>query len=210
MAAKFSGGVQREVAFVSAPGGIFLETGTWFAIKEDALRTYAKGVLKHFTLESLLADADVWLRSPRTYALTALPLLLLVFPVWLAAVLALAFYGTWYVIGPSLVNYPMLAITRYFDTVAFQAIYYVFVLSVIAGQGYMAAVWVGLAGFILFRWGIIERVMDRLLAPAVRSVYSLPLPDQVLRGVIIRRAIGLKVQLPQFGDMERSIRDRWQ
>lgn len=209
MPVGFFGRTEREVTFVASPAGIFLETGTWFAIQEDALRDYARGVLNHYSLGRLLADADLWLRSPRTLALVMLPLLLVIAPVWMAVVASLVIFGLWYVFGPSLVNDPALALMRVLDHVMFQALLYVFILSILAGQGSMTAVWAGLAVFIAFRWGIIERIADRFLHPAVRAMYSLPLPDQVLRGVIMRKAIRLQIPLPQLGEMERRIRDRW-
>jgi hypothetical protein len=199
----------REVTFVSSPAGIFLETGTWFEIREEDLRQYARGVLNVYPLERLLADADVWLRSPRTLGLMSLPLLLLVLPTWLSVIITLCLFSIWYVYGPSLVNHVMLAILRVLDSVVVQGLTYIVLLSLLAMQGDMIAMWTGLVLFVLFRWGVLDRIATKVLAPGARAIYSLPLPDQVLRGIIFRRAIASGVAMPEFAGIEKSIRDRW-
>jgi hypothetical protein len=199
----------REVAYVASPAGIFLETGTWFEIQEDALRKYAGGVLARLSVGRLLGDADIWVRSPRSLGVILLPVLLIVLPPLVAALFTILVYGVWYVLSPALVNLPLLAFFRVLDAVFVQAGTYVILLSYLAMNGMLTAVWVGLAGFVLFRWGIIERIAARLLSPVIRKVYSLPLADQVLRGVVLRHAIRLKVAMPELAEMERSIRSRW-
>lgn len=199
----------RDVAYVASPAGIFLETGTWFEIQEDALRKYARGLLSKITVGRLLGDADIWIRSPRSLATVLLPVMLMILPPVLAAVITLLVFGMWYVFSPALVNLLLLGVFRALDTVFVQAGVYFILLSYLAMNGFLTAVWVGLGGFVLFRWGIMERIVSALFAPVIRKVYSLPLADQVLRGVVLRRAIRLKVAMPELEDMERSIRSRW-
>jgi hypothetical protein len=209
MSARLTNGARHEVAYVASPAGIFLETGTWFGIREDVLKQYARGVIDRRSVGQLLADADIWIRSPQTLALVVLPMLLLLAPPWIAALVTLVVYGAWYVYGPALITLPGIAVLRILNSVIVQAMLYIIVLSVLATQGYLGAMWTGLGAFVLLRWGIVDRIASRVLRPVVRTVYSLPLPDQVLRGVVLRHAIRMKVTMPEFVDIERSIRDRW-
>jgi hypothetical protein len=63
-------------------------------------------------------------------------------------------------------------------------------------------VWVGLAGFILLRWGLLARLTEPVARRLRAWLYALPLEDQALRAVIIRYALRERVSLPQIDAIE--------
>ena len=198
-----------ETAFVDTPRGIFTSSGVWFRAREEMLRDYAAAVFDHESLAQVLRQAEVWLRSPRTLALWALSVLLVTLPVLPAVLAALVLYLGWAVLGPSFVNRPFLWAFRLMDPVLVQAVLYTVVLSVLGVSGAYAAFATGLVGFILLRWGLVEKVTAPLVERMQRSLYALSVPDQVLRGLVRRAAMKYRVSLPELDEMEQGIWDTW-
>ena len=97
-------------------------------------------------------------------------------------------------------------VVRLLDVVFAQGFYYVFMLSLLASRGEMAALGVGLGGFVLLRWGVLARLSHPLVGRIWRSLYALPVPDQVLRAFIIRAALKHGLSLPQLDRLEEQMR----
>lgn len=195
-----------DAVYVDTPRGIFSAAGVWFAATEEALRSYAGAVLERRPLPELIGDATRWLRSPQTLTLWALPLLLAVLPPLAAALAALVVLVAWSCVGPAFVNRPTAALLKGLDKPLVQALYFLFVLSALAAQAEYAAVWTGLGGFILLRWGIAEWAVKPLVRPIQRSIYDLPVADQVLRAFILRVALQYGLSLPQLDAIEQQMR----
>lgn len=190
---------------LETPQGIFTASGVWFATTREAVERYAGGVLEHESLERLIERADVWLRSPETITVWLLPIFMLVIDPLPAALAATTVYVAWKVLGPSAVSRWFERVLAAGDLVWLQGAYYVGILSYFAASGQYAAVWVGLAGFIVVRWGLLSRAAVPLVKPMQRSLYDLPIPDQILRGFIIRTAMAHRLSLPQLHRIEKQI-----
>ncbi|PEN15310.1 hypothetical protein CRI94_03260 [Longibacter salinarum] len=195
--------------FVDTPYGLFTEQGLWFHVREEELETYATDVLDAVSIDTLVAWASVWLRSPRTLSLWLLPIFLWTLsPVWAAGAM-LGVHGLWTLFGPSLVSELAARLLGYLENVLAQALYYVLILSALASSGAQVAVIVGLSGFIALRFQLVDKGMKFALRPAIRRMYSLPLPDQVLRAFLIRVALNRRLPIPQLDEMASEMLDRW-
>lgn len=195
----------REPTFVDTPRGIFTSGGIWFHTQEAALREYAGGVLHHVPLPRLLGMAETWLRSGETFVLWLLPALL--FQPVSGVIIALVLYVAWKSLLPVMVTRPAVYVFSHLERVFLQAAYYIILLSLYANSGNLAAVWIGLAGFILVRWQIIPRLFELLLRPIWRWMYKAPLADQVLHALIIRMAIKYNIRLQDLDRIESQFRD---
>ncbi len=198
-----------EGAYVSTPQGIFTASGVWFSATEEALRRYAEVLFDHVPLAVLLRRAERWLHSAQALAVWMLPLLLLVLPPLAAAGAALTLFIGWKVLSPSFVSRVGAAVLRVLERPVVQGLFYVFMLSIIAAQAQYAALGVGIAGFVLLRWGLVERALHPLVRRLWRSLYALPVPDQVLRAFMMRAAMRHGVSLPQLDRMEHRLFDLW-
>jgi len=194
-----------DSAFVETPHGIFTASGVWFATTRDALETYASEVLDHESIEKLIERAEVWLRSPETLAVWLLPLLMLVVGPLPAALAVVTIYVAWKTLGPSAVSRVLERVFRVLDPVWLQGAYYVGILSYFAALGQYTALWTGVAGFVLLRWGLLSKIVQTVVLLIQRSLYRMPIPDQVLRAFIIRAAVAHRISLPQLDHMERHI-----
>lgn len=198
-----------DTAYVDTPYGIFTAEGVWFHIREEALSEYAAPILDDVSVGQLLLWAALWMRSPQIIVLWVLPVTLWLFPPLPAALFAFGLFVGWTVLGPSMVSEIAVRVVDKLDTVVVQGLYYVFVLSVLAAQEQYAALVIGLVGFMLLRWGLIERAVMPLLRPLLRTLYPLPLSDQVLRAFIVRIAMNRRRSLPVLDAMQQEMLDTW-
>lgn len=194
---------------MSTPQGIFTASGIWFSATEESLRTYAGPVLEHVPLVALIRRAERWVRSPQAFTLWLLPLALLTLPPWLAVAAALAFYVGWAVLSPSVASRWAATAAGWLNTAVVQGLFYVFVLSILAAQDRFAAFGIGLAGFVLLRWGLVQRALQPLVRPLRRTLYDLPAPDQILRAFIVRAALEHDIALPELERMKRRLFEAW-
>lgn len=195
--------------YVDTPYGMMTAAGRWYHIPEDDVREYAGAVLDHVSLQQLLEWADAWIDSPRILVLWALPLLLWGLPVGWAAVVAVILYVGWALLSPALPSIGAVRVASGLGHAIVQGLYYVLTMSVLAANEQYAAVGVGLAAFILFRWGIVEWAFRWGLRPLRRMVYPLPVTDQVLRALIVRAALKYRVSVPQVDALTSDILENW-
>ena len=200
---------EEEGVYVSTPQGLFTASGVWFQATEEMLRDYAGPVLQHVALAELVRRAERWLRSPMTLAAWMLPLALLLLSPWAAAGATLTLFCGWTLLCPSLASRRAAQVAGWMEQPWLQGLFYVLVLSILAAQGRLAAVGVGLAGFLLLRWGLVRRALRVPLRAAMRRLYPLPPEDQVLRAFILRAGLRHDVALPQLDRLRNHIARRW-
>lgn len=193
-------------AYLDTPGGLITASGVHFHTTRALLEQYAGPVLEVVGLDTLVDRAEVWLRSGQTLALWSLALLLLVLPPLGAALAALTLYLGWETLGPSFVSQRLVAVLRVLEKPLVQAALYVAVLSYLGSQGSVAAVGIGLAGFVLMRWRVIPLALRPILKLLRRPLYTLPPPDQVLRAFVLRAALRHDIDLPQLERLKRDLR----
>lgn len=198
-----------STSFVDTPKGIFTAAGVWFRTTQAELERYAGAVLEHEPIERLIERTEVWLRSAQTLTLWLFPAFLAVIEPLPAALAALTVFVAWRSLGPSLVTRSFERILSVLDLVWLQGAYYVGLLSYFAAAERYAIVWVGLAGFVLVRWGVVEKVTDLLVRLIWSTLYRMPIADQVLRAFILRAAMKYRVSLPQLDQLERQIVEKF-
>ena len=195
--------------YVDSPTGIVTVAGTRFRTTEKLLREFAEPVFDREPLGSLIRQAEVWAQSPVTMALWALPVLLLLLPIWVATVAALALFAVWRVISPAAPVRAGIAVLSILQKPMLQGIYFVVALTLLGWASQTPAVLVGLAGFIGLRFGLVEMLLKPILDPLLARMYPLPVPDQVLRAVIVRAALRHDIPLPELSRLEESAREAW-
>lgn len=198
-----------DPTYVDTPHGIFTDAGIWFHVTEQQLRDYAEPVLEQVGIDKLLDWAGVWIRSPQVLTVWLLPILLWMFHPVVAGLGALGFYVGWKVLSPSVISTIALRVFNWLDVVVVQGLFYVLMMSIFAAQEQFAALAVGLIGFVVLRWGLLERAVKPLLRPLLQSIYPLPYPDQVLRALITRVAVNHRLSLPQIDDMQQKMIRTW-
>jgi len=196
---------QRTEYYVDTPRGLFTAAGHWFCTTEALLQSYAGPLLEKEPLDRLLRQADVWLALPSLLMLWALlPLLWGSAPV-VAVGVALVLYLLGHLLLPLLILRPLTPILTVLANPWLQGAAYVVGLTALAWSERLPAVWMGLAGFVLVRWGLLDRLLRPVLDRLRAALYPLPLPDQVLRTLILRAALAHRVALPELQAMEQEL-----
>jgi len=195
--------------YVNTPYGLVTATGRWYHIPEEKARAYAGEVLDHVSLENLVQRADTWIDSPRTITLWLFPLLLWgLSPAWAVGAAFLVYVG-WALASPAFPSLWGTWLLGGLENVLAQGGYYTVVLSLLAQNGRLAAVGVGLALFVLFRWGVVDWASRGGLRTLRRRLYPLPTTDQILRGLMVRAALRYRVSLPQVDAITQDILENW-
>jgi hypothetical protein len=188
--------------FVETPAGIFTASGTWYHTTEADLRQFAGPLLDRETLQGLLERADRWVRGPQTITIWVVPVLLLLMPILPAVVIATAVYILVSLFAPFLTSFRASSLLRPMEAVGVQGVLYVIAMTALARYPAIASVIAGLSAFVILRWRVLDYFLGPLLASLQRSLYRLPVPDQILRSLLLKAALVRGVTLPHFAEIE--------
>lgn len=172
----------------SSDGIVTIDGGRFHTTEQD-LRTFAPDVIDRYSVDSLLKMASTWSRLPATKGLLVLIALLPNATLWQAVAAAVLVWLFTSVLSPSTVFLTFVRPISWISHPVVQGLLYVLVLSVLAAQGSLAAVGVGLAGFIVFRWALLDRVLGPLVATLRKPLSPLTAQDAILRNLIVRAAL---------------------
>ncbi|MEL6615882.1 MAG: hypothetical protein AAFQ43_09100, partial [Bacteroidota bacterium] len=188
-------------AYVDTPVGLLGRGGTHFHTTEALVEEFAGPLLEKEPLATYVDRAEAWLEAPRALAVTLLPVWLALMPWPLAVVATFATFGLWALASPALASRAAVAVVRVLAHPITQAAILIVALSLLAREGQVGAVWAGLVTFVVFRIGLVERLLGPLVAKSQARLYPLPVPDQVLRAFLTRGAIRHGVSLPGLGEI---------
>lgn len=195
-----------DVDFVDTGRFIVTGHGTVYRATESSLTEYAPGLLDRVPLEALLRDSDQWLRLPVNLSLWFLPVGLIEGGPWLGAGGMISVYLATAVLSPAGVSLYFLPVARLLDRVSLQAIYFIVTLSLLAQGGRLPEMWTGVGGFVALRWSLLSRALLPIVDRSTGYLYRMPVPDQVLRAIVIKYAIRFGVSIPSLSDIEDDVR----
>lgn len=196
-------------SYVETPHGLFTADGIWFHTTVAGLRDFAPDVVDGIGVDRLVVHASAWTRVPTHAAVWVLLLTLLVassLQAVLAGLVTHIFLSIW---GPLLVRPGGARLAVWLGLPLVQGLAYVGVLSALAAGGHLGAVGAGLAGFVLLRWGIVDRLVRPLVRHAPGMARTLPAPDRTLRNLIIRYAMKMGRNTGEVDQMERRMLEIW-
>jgi hypothetical protein len=199
-----------ESDFVELPTGIFTAEGIWFHTSESLLRDFAGTAVDRKGLSTLFREAAAWFRSSGTVAVLYLAVALHWLPVTAAAISSIVIFLLWRSFFSHFVLVPLVRASIMLGRPLVQGIVYIVSLSLLGIEGAYAGLIVGLAGFVLYRWGIVEWLFSRLktLFPGEES--PLPLPDRILRALLLRYTVAFGEVNPSIEEYEAKIIEIWQ
>lgn len=191
--------------WAESPAGIVTLDGGRFHTTEADLLVFAPDVVERYGMDALLKMASTWHRLPTTKGLLVLLALLPYAALWQAVAAALAVWLFASVVSPSTVFLSVIKPLQWFSHPVVQGLLYVLILSILAASGQMAAVLVGLVGFIAFRWQLPDRAGSKLIAMLRKPLSPLPAQDAILRNLIVRAALKHGYSVGGTDSMQRRI-----
>lgn len=195
--------------FVETPHGLFTADGVWFHTTLAQLRDFSPDVVDRVGADRLVTDASAWTRIPTHAAVWVLLLTLMVASPLQAALASLVTHVFLSIWGPLLVRPGGARLAHWLGIALVQGLAYVGVLSALAAGGRLGAVGAGLAGFVLLRWGLVDRLVQPLVRHAPGMTRTLPAPDRTLRNLIIRYAMKMGRNTGEVDRMERRMLEIW-
>ena len=202
----FDFGHNKATVFVDTGRFIVTGNGTMYHSTEESLDKYAPGLFERVPLDRIVGDSDLWLRLPMDLSLWILPVGLFQGGPWLGATGMVSVYIVSAVISPAGVSLFALPVLRVLDRVTLQAIYFIITLSILAQTGRFPELWTGVGGFVALRWSLLSRAASPVVTSAASRLYRMPVPDQVLRAVIVKYAIRFGVSIPTMSDIEHDVK----
>lgn len=194
-----------QSAYVDTPEGIFTADGLWFRATEAELEAYAGPVLAHVSLSELMARAGRWLLAGQTIGIWVALVSVLTLPGWQAALLTVVVFLLVQCFRPILLSIWLDPVLRVLQAIPAQLLAYVVGLSALGMAGAYPAFVLGIVFFVALRWRLLEKVAEPIVQAIARSLYPLPMADQVLRSTILRAALRHRVSLPELDRIEKRI-----
>jgi hypothetical protein len=189
---------RTEPVFLETPRGLLTPEGTWFRTSVQQLTGSYPEVLARSNIDDLIHRSEVWLHSHRSIALLVVALLLFLLPPgWAVAIGCVVFLG-WLLIAPSLGNRVLANLFEWLGWAPVQVFIYVVILSVFGASDRYAELLFGVAWFVAIRWRLLDLISRPVANRLFARLYSLPVPDQMLRAVIFSEAIRLGIPLEGF------------
>lgn len=188
--------------FIETQLGIVTRTGEWFHITTGHIKKFVPGLLKEVSLEVLIRDAQAWVRSADSLALTLLMTLLMLINPWLAAISTLAFHWLWYTYKSALVNRWTGKVLAWMNSDGYHFIIALVALSYLGMYGMYLALAIGIIFFFVFRLGLLGKIWNKLTADK-----PLTLNDRVLKMVLIRYAMSKDLSPQSIQQMEEQFRE---
>ncbi len=193
--------------------GITTSDGNWYHITREQIERYTPGLLKKYTLERIIKEADAWVKSADGIALLLFFLLayLSVTP-WLAALLSLVFFLIWFFNTSAFLVVAASPLIRLITTDGFIYVVSAILLMGIAFNGFIAgfgiivgfdALWYGIALFFLFKVGLL-RLLIRLIQSKGKT-RRVEMQDRILNMLLIRYGMKSGILTGKVSEMENKL-----
>ncbi|MEX0772454.1 MAG: hypothetical protein WEB89_05960 [Balneolales bacterium] len=193
---------KTEATFIETPKGIFTAAGNWFYTTVEKLRSYAPGLFRKHSVEEIITDAEVWIRSADSLSITLFMFTLFVVGIEAAVIVTLLFLPFWHLNKSAFINYSATKLMKLIDKEAFLILLSVMVLSWMGMTGQYVSLVVGLFFFLVLKFGGYRKLVESYYR---RKVNKIPLNDRILKMVVLRYAMYEDVNVEEVRKMEADV-----
>lgn len=190
--------------FVETPVGIFTRNGNWYYITSGQIEQIAPGLLKKVSFDSIISDAETWVKSTDTITLLLFIALIQLMPAYIAALLSVVFLFIWHLAKSALITGLSTRVIRLLSFDGFVLVVSVLSISYLGVMGQHVDVFYGLLFFIVFRFAWLRKGFDSFFKSYHKGI---GLNDRVIKMLVIQKAIRNDIQIPQVRNMEQNILD---
>lgn len=198
-------GERPKTTYIDTPTGIFTQAGTWFRTTEESLKEYAGELLQFESIESLISNAELWLRFSINLTLWMIPLILLKFAPVTGILIVLGLFVLLGITAPLYTSHYLSPVARILNYTLLQLIVYAVFLSLVLQAGDYTTPIIGFLLFVLFRWGITTKIFSPILKWMRVNLYKIPYEDKVLRSLIVRKSLKYRTSLAEVNEIEKMI-----
>lgn len=205
---------RNEWQMLELPDGITTSEGNWYHITKEGIEKYVPGLLKEYSLERIIEEADAWINSSNGLALMLYFILVYAsLNPMVATVISLVFYFVWYFNTSVFVNVTATPITKILNKDGFiytlSAIFLIGMTFNDAISDYgitieFSAVWYGLGLFFLYKVGLLNMLVKFLISK-LRASKSVTREDRVLNMLLIRYGMKAGAMTGKVEEMEKDL-----
>jgi len=179
--------------------GIVTRYGDWFHTTSEHINRFVPGLLEKKSLDELVAEANAWVRSADSLAMTILLVLLLFVHPVLAAVIAVAFHFFWYRTKSAFVTIYMGKLLKFLNTDGYLLVTSLIIISAVGMSGQYLAAGLGLLFFFVMKLGLLKRLWDKIDEGVEKE---LTLNDRVFKMILIKYGIHFDLAPAEVQEME--------
>ena len=195
------------------PDGITTSDGNWYHITSEQIEKYTPGLLKRYTLERIIKEADSWVKSADGLSLLIYFILVYVSVTpWIAAAISVVFFLIWFFNTSAFLSVAASPVIKLITTDGFIYVVSAVLLMGIAFNEVVAsfgisvefnALWFGLVLFFLFKVGLL-RLLIRLIQ-SKRGKSTIEVQDRILNMLLIRYGMKSGILTGKISDMENRL-----
>lgn len=202
-----------EWQMLELPDGITTSNGNWYHITKEGIDEYVPGLLKKYSIERIIQEADAWVKSSDGFALMLFFMLAYasVEPSW-AFLISLVFYLFWFFNTSVFVNVMATPLAKILNkdgfvyTVSAVLLIGITLNDMIAVQipAAFSAVWYGLALVFLYKVGLL-RLLVQYIQNSFFGVPEVSKEDRVLNMLLIKYGMKEGILTGEIEEMEKEL-----
>jgi hypothetical protein len=190
--------------FVETPAGIFTRNGNWYYVTSGLIRGISPELLAFKSLDELVSDAEIWVKSTDAVTVLVFILLIQMIPIPLALLTSIGVLYMWQLSKSALVGTYSTTVLKVLTNDGFILISAVASISYLGIQQQYYELFTALVFFMVFRFGWLRKLFDTFYQ---KRSGSITLNDRVMKMVVIKSAIQHRVEIPGLRSMEQQIID---
>lgn len=190
--------------YVETPAGFFTLGGNWFHTTKKKINQYAPGLTESYSIERLLKDAEIWVRSADSVTLILFMAFAYETNAYIAAIFALVFLPFWHFNKSAFVSYGMTSILKVLDIEFVLLLISVAALSVMGMNGAYVQLGLGFVFFFILKFGWYRKAVNKWYESRAKTV---GLNDRVLKMIILKYALREGITPDEINKWESDISD---
>ncbi|MGD8426767.1 MAG: hypothetical protein PVH63_04000 [Balneolaceae bacterium] len=184
--------------------GIITRYGDWFHTTSKHIEEFVPGLLDKRSLDELVEEANAWVRSADSLAMTILLVLLLFVHPILAATITVAFHFFWYRSKSAFVTIYLGKLLKLLNTDGYLLVTSLVIISALGmGGQYLAAV-IGLLFFFVMKLGLLKRLWDKIDKGVEKE---LTLNDRVFKMILLKYGMYYNLAPAEVQKMESKFQE---
>lgn len=189
---------------VELPDGITTSNGIWYHTTSTEIKNYIPGLLKKYSIEEIVKNADYWVNSSNGMALVLyLGLTAVGISALISSIIALLFFIIWHYNTSAFVTPLLNPVMRLFDFDGFLYLSTAAVLIWFSFNSWYAEMWAGLALFFLFKVGLLKMLLKWIASK--RKSNKAEHQDRILNMLLMRYGIKEGLYGGSVKDMQKNL-----
>jgi len=194
----------RQDLYLETQMGIITRYGDWFHTTSKHIKQFVPGLLEKRSLDELVEEANAWVRSADSLAMTLLLVLLLFIHPVLSAVIAVAFHFFWYRFKSAFVTIFLGKLLKFLNADGYLLVSSLIIISGLGMNGQYLAAGIGLLFFFVMKLGLLKRLWDKIDEGVEKE---LSLNDRVFKMILIKYGMHYNLAPTKVQQMESKFQE---